>query len=182
MRGGRQYLCSVIEEHDPDWPRQYEEAAKGIREASDGEWLVEHIGSTAIEGLCAKPIIDLAVRVERLSDVEDKLPALEALGWRDIAAGPRTHRVLVRQRGDVRTHIAHFFCAEQWDTCNQRIFRDWLQEHADDRLRYETVKRAAATAGLSGRAYTAGKTAIVQEIVDRARTARGLPSVNVWDK
>jgi GrpB-like predicted nucleotidyltransferase (UPF0157 family) len=97
-------------------------------------------------------------------------------------AGPRTHRVLVRRRGRVRSHIAHFFAADQWQACNQRIFRDWLRANADDRLRYERVKRAAAEQANGGRDYTARKTAVIQEIIDRARAARGLPSVDVWDK
>jgi GrpB-like predicted nucleotidyltransferase (UPF0157 family) len=172
----------VIEEYNPDWPRQYAETAAALVTISNGQWLVEHIGSTAIEGLAAKPIIDLAVRVERLTEIETQLPTLEALGWRDLGAGPRTHRVLVKQRGRVRTHLAHFFSADQWETCNQRIFRDWLQGNADDRLRYERVKRTAAEQAAVGREYTARKTAVVQEIVDRARAAQGLPSVDVWDK
>lgn len=90
--------------------------------------------------------------------------------------------MLVKKRGLERTHIAHFFDAEQWETCNQRIFRDWLRAHPDDRVRYERVKRAAAADAIPGREYTARKTAIVQEIVDRARTALGLPLVDVWDK
>ncbi|MDX6260798.1 MAG: hypothetical protein QOH84_2486 [Kribbellaceae bacterium] len=104
----------MIEEYNPDWPRQYAEAAAALVAASDGRWLVEHIGSTSIEGLPAKPIIDLAVRVTQLPEIEPHLPALETLGWHDLVAGPRTHRVLVRRRGRVRTHIAHFFSADQW--------------------------------------------------------------------
>ena len=56
----------------------------------------------------------------------------------------------------MRTHIAHFFEAHQWETCNQRLFRDWLRAHPDDRVRYERVNRAAAA-------------------------ALGLPLVDVWD-
>ncbi len=81
-----------------------------------------------------------------------------------------------------RTHIAHFFDATQWDTCNQRILRDRLLADAIDRRLYEQVNRAAAVTARPGRDYTARKTAVVQEIVDRARASRGLPSVDVWDK
>lgn len=171
----------MIEEYDPSWPARYQEAASELVAASGGQWLVEHIGSTAVEGLAAKPVIDLAVRVDRHDDVLMLMPALESLGWVDVGAGPRTHLVLVKQREHVRTHIAHFFEAEQWETCNQRLFRDWLRAHPDDRVRYEQVKRAAA-AETGGREYTARKTELVQAIVDRARSALGLPLVDVWDK
>lgn len=134
-------LGTVIEEYDAGWPARFEEAAAGLREASSGTWTVEHIGSTSVVGLAAKPVIDIAVRVARLDEVEQRLPALEALGWRDVAAGPKTHRVLVRLRGHERTHIAHFFEAARWETCNQRIFRDWLRSHPEDRARYEQAKR-----------------------------------------
>jgi GrpB-like predicted nucleotidyltransferase (UPF0157 family) len=127
----------------------------------------------------ARPIIDLAVCVPVLAAVDEQRAVLAGVGFLPIVAGPRTHRVLVRMSERQRTHIAHFFTAEQWDTCNQRIFRDWLITHPDDRAEYERAKWVAAGAG---RDYTAGKTAVVQEIVDRARATRGLPSVDVWDK
>lgn len=153
-----------------------------IRDATGASWVIEHIGSTAVPGLVAKPIIDLAVRVERLEEVEEYRDRLAVIGFVGIPGGPRTHRVLAREADGRRAHLAHFFDAEQWDACNQRIFRDWLLSHPEDRRRYEQVKRAAAREATGGRDYTARKTAIVQEVVDRARAALGLPQVDVWDK
>jgi len=169
----------VLVPYDPSWPEQFRAAAADIRRATGTEWPIEHIGSTAIPGLAAKPIIDVAVCVPTLADVDDHRAALAGVGFLPIAAGPRTHRVLVRMSGRQRTHVAHFFPADQWDTCNQRIFRDWLITHPDDRAKYERAKRVAAAEPAH---YTERKTAVVQEIVDRARAARGLPSVDVWDK
>jgi GrpB-like predicted nucleotidyltransferase (UPF0157 family) len=168
--------------YDSRWPEQFRAAAADIRQATGQDWLIEHIGSTAVPGLAAKPVIDLAVRVDRPADVGENENALACAGFVDVAAGPRTHRVLVRMSGRERTHIAHFFAATQWDACNQRIFRDWLLVHSDDRDRYEQVKRAAAAEARGGRDYTARKTAVIQEIVDRARATLGLPQVDIWDK
>jgi GrpB-like predicted nucleotidyltransferase (UPF0157 family) len=171
----------VLVPYDPGWPERFRAAAADIRRATGTEWPIEHIGSTAIPGLVAKPIIDLAVCVPELTAVDEHRAALAGVGFLPIAAGPRTHRVLVRMSGRERTHIAHFFAADQWETCNQRIFRDWLNTHPADRAKYEQVKIAAA-ADATGRDYTARKTAVVQEIVDRARAESGLPGVDVWDK
>ena len=172
----------MLSDYDPNWPAGFEAAAEDLSRATGAGWVIEHIGSTSIPGLPAKPTIDLAVRVEQLTDVDLHDHALSRVGFVAIAAGPRTHRVRVRLVGDVRTHVAHFFTAAQWDTCNQRIFRDWLRLHAEDRERYASAKRAAEVEAIGSRDYTARKTSTVQAIVDRARSARGLPSVDVWDK
>ena len=132
-------------------------------------------------GLSAKPIIDLAIRVPDLDAVDERIDTLRAIGWYPIARGPQTHRVLVRMRGDQRTHIAHFFRAEDWDTVHQRIFADWLRRHPADRDLYAEAKRSAAREATGGRDYTLRKRSVVQEITDRARTARGLPPVDSWD-
>lgn len=144
---------------------------------------IEHIGSTAIPGLSAKPIIDLAVRVEDEHDFERHRPGLERDGWRS-GSGVRTHQVMLREQDGTRTHIAHFFVRTAWDEAHQRLFRDWLLAHPFDARRYEDVKRVAARAAAAGRApYNAAKTAIVQEIVDRARAERCLPTgASVSDK
>ncbi|MFI2362988.1 GrpB family protein [Promicromonospora sp. NPDC019610] len=171
----------MLVEYDQHWPQRFERTAAELSEI-EPSWIVEHIGSTAIPGMAAKPAIDLAVRVGSFTDVEDRFESLAALGWLRIARGPRAHLVLVRQEGPRRTDIAHFFTAEQWETCNQRIFRDWLLAHPEDATRYLDAKRAAAEAATGIPDYTARKTAVVQDIVDRARTARGLPLVDVWEK
>lgn len=171
----------LLQTYDPGWPEEFERAAAAIRAVAPA-WEVEHIGSTSLVGMAAKPIIDLAVRIVDEADLEQRLPALTAIGWLRIAAGPRTHRVLVRQQGERRTHIAHFFTAEQWDTCHQRIFAAWLRSHEDARERYLAVKRAAEAKGLAGRAYTLRKLDVVAEITNEARAARGLPPAQVWDK
>ncbi|MDR2998923.1 MAG: GrpB family protein [Microbacterium sp.] len=164
--------------HDPAWQRRYEEIADELRRAGDADWQIEHIGSTAIPGIRAKPIIDVAVRLCGEGDFERHRPALEAAGWR-VGSRVRSHRVMVFESDGVRTRIAHFFAPDQWEHAHQRVFRDWLREHPEDAHRYERVKIEAAS---DPAGYNAGKTAIVQEIMDRARAARGLPSVDVYDK
>ena len=172
----------MLAAYDPTWPDRFREVAAEIRAATGEDWSIEHIGSTAVPDLAAKPIIDLAVRVNQLTDVDRRATDLARIGFLAIAAGPTTHRVRVRMAGAQRTHVAHFFPAPQWEHCNQRLFRDWLLTHPADRDRYEQVKRVVAAATDGSREYTARKTVFVQEIVNQARDALGLPHADVWDK
>lgn len=172
----------VLVPYDPEWPKQFARAAAELRQLGDSDWLIEHIGSTAVPGIMAKPIIDVAVRIRDQEDFDDHRAGLEAGGWR-IGSGVRSHRVMVYEPAGVRTRIAHFFPAADWETVNQRILRDWLLGHPADAARYEEAKLAAADAARLGKSsYNIGKTAVIQEIVDRARAERGLPSVSVYDK
>lgn len=168
--------------YDPAWADQFASIASEITTLTDADWLIEHIGSTAIPGMRAKPIIDLAIRIRDLQDFDTHVPALEAGGWRRGSA-VRTHPVMIHETDGVRTAIAHLFVAEDWDAANQRILRDWLLAHPDDADRYSHAKCDAVAAAARGRStYNAAKTPAIQEIVDRARAARGLPSVPVHDK
>jgi len=167
---------------DPSWPAEYERAAAELADIVPADWPIEHIGSTSVPGLIAKPIIDLGVRVPALAAVVELDPQLRSAGWHQLARGPVTHLVRVKESEGRRTHIAHFFAAEDWEHCHQRVFRDWLQDLPEDRDRYAEAKRSAAAAAEDGRDYTLRKRAVVEEITNRARTARGLPAVEVWDK
>jgi GrpB-like predicted nucleotidyltransferase (UPF0157 family) len=168
--------------YDPSWLERFELLAAEIRTHGDEAWTVEHIGSTAVPGLRAKPIIDLAVRIASVADLERHRPALEAKGWQ-IGSGVRSHPVMILTAGERRVAIAHFFAAADWETVNQRILRDWLLGHPDDVVLYEQAKESAVVSAQEGTtAYNEAKTAVIQEIVDRARAARGLASVPVSDK
>ena len=89
--------------------------------------------------------------------------------------------MFVRSVDGRRTHILHVFSADQWPQCNQRLFRDKLLHDEDARRRYQQLKEEiAATA--DGRAYTAAKNSLIQELLDEERRSRGLPPVVAWDK
>lgn len=132
--------------------------------------------------MSAKPIIDVAVRIADGEDFELHRDGLEAAGWR-LGSGVRSHPVMIFEDAGIRTRIAHFFAAAEWAEVNQRILRDWLLQHPEDIELYEHAKHAAVDAARMGEeSYNAGKTAVIQLLVDRARAARGLPSVSVYDK
>lgn len=137
---------------------------------------LEHIGSTAVPGLAAKPVIDLMAAVTSLDTVEDA--PLGRLGYRRHFNGMEDRLLYVREHDERRTHILHVVTLASWPTRNQRILRDYLREHPADAERYAQLKRQIA--GLPG--YSGHKTALIQELTDRARAERGLPSVPVWEK
>ena len=173
---------AVLVPHDPTWSETFARVAAELRRHGNPDWRVEHVGSTAIPGMSAKPIIDVAVRIADDEDLELHGPGLEAAGWA-VGSSVRSHRVMIIEENGVRTRIAHFFEAADWDQVNQRILRDWLLQNPEDARLYERAKHAAVDASRRGdESYNAGKTAVVQLLVDRARAARGLPSVSVYDK
>ncbi|WP_411700538.1 GrpB family protein [Conyzicola sp.] len=130
---------------------------------------VEHIGSTSVPGLAAKPIVDIVVTVDDITAEEDYLDALLAAGYRLRTREPR-HRLVRTPARDVHVHIY-----ERGDPAvvEYLLLRDRLRTDADDRALYESTKRSL----LRGRwddmnAYADAKTDVILAIKARARAAR----------
>jgi len=142
---------------------------------------IEHIGSTAVPGLAAKPIIDLMAATASLDAVVAREDALGTLGFRRIETG-MPDRLFYARDDEVgrRTHHLHVVPLAAWDTRNERLLRDHLRTHPRDRDRYAMLKQTARDK--DGEDYTRAKTAVIQYLVDRARSERGLPSVPVWEE
>ena len=163
---------------DPDWPRQYDALAGRIREALGWRVLqLEHVGSTAVPGLPAKPVIDIDLTVADPGREQDYVPALEAAGFRLRIREPwwHGHRVL---RADEPPCNLHVFGFDSPELIKHRIFRDWLRGNPGDRDRYAAIKRqAAADANAAAEhvmQYNARKQQVIREIYHRAFTAAGL--------
>jgi GrpB-like predicted nucleotidyltransferase (UPF0157 family) len=152
-----------------------------IRSAlSDRALLVEHVGSTAVPGLCAKPIIDIVLAVEDSTDEGSYVPALEEQGFALRAREPAwyQHRYLIQESGDAQWQL-HVFSAGCEEIERMLAFRDWLRANADDRLHYENVKRElAARTWRHVQNYADAKADIVREILARAGSMQeaGRPS------
>lgn len=143
---------------------------------------IEHIGSTAVPGLAAKPIIDLMGAVDDFDPVERREALLNGIGFVRHFNGMTDRLLYVRGSGGARTHILHVVGAQSWPTRNQRMLRDHLREHPADAQRYAALKRAIVAADQGPDDYTRAKTELIQELTDRARANRGLPPVPVWEK
>jgi GrpB-like predicted nucleotidyltransferase (UPF0157 family) len=168
----------AMTEPDPAWPLHYSDLATRIRQALGWRVLqIEHVGSTSVPGLPAKPIIDIDLTVADSGREPDYVPALEAAGFTLTVREPwwYGHRML---RADEPRCNLHVFGPESPELIRHRIFRDWLRGNPADRDRYAAVKRRAASeANAHGEhvmQYNARKEHVIREIYERAFTAAGL--------
>ncbi|MFC8348265.1 GrpB family protein [Streptomyces sp. NPDC057280] len=185
MRGvdGKESGGIRIAPYDPSWPRQAAAAIDALRAAVPGLFVeIEHIGSTAVPGLAAKPVIDLMAAVHDLAHAAPHQATLADLGYRPHDNGMTDRLLYVRAADGVRSHILHVVTLESWPTRNQRLFRDYLRAHPADAIRYARLKQTIVAAGTGPGEYARAKTALVQELTDRARSQLGLPPVPVWEK
>jgi GrpB-like predicted nucleotidyltransferase (UPF0157 family) len=164
----------LIEDYDPAWADRFTAAASLLEERPGGRIIgVEHVGSTSVPGLAAKPIIDIDLLVEDSENESLYVPVLEELGYRLVLREPwwHGHRMLVSAEEDVNLHVWPQGAPEP---VRHRLFRDWLWTHADDRHLYEVAKRRLAqqTADAPGD-YTLAKNAVIDEIYARIFAAAG---------
>jgi GrpB-like predicted nucleotidyltransferase (UPF0157 family) len=152
--------------------------AKEITEALGGSALaVEHVGSTSVPDLTAKPVIDIDLTVASSHDEQAYVPALERCGFVLVVREPwwYEHRLLRRTDPACTLHVFSPDCAE---AARHLIFRDWLRAHPVDRSLYAAAKVSAAehTRAVGGHTmdYNARKESAVREIYDRAFRALGL--------
>jgi GrpB-like predicted nucleotidyltransferase (UPF0157 family) len=167
-----------IVEPDPTWPAQFDVLAGRIRDALGGRALaVEHVGSTSVPGLPAKPIIDIDVTVDDPRAESTYVPDLEAVGFRLRAREPGWHQHRLFLLDEPRANV-HVFGPDSPELVRHRMLREWLIEHADDRERYAAAKRDSAiasnAAGESGMAYNRRKEPVIRDILDRMFRAHGL--------
>jgi GrpB-like predicted nucleotidyltransferase (UPF0157 family) len=154
---------------DPRWPEVYAELAARIRAALGTRALaVEHVGSTSVPGLAAKPVIDVDLTVADSADEPSYLPELEAAGFTLRVREPdwEEHRCL---RGEHPVCNLHVWSPGAIEPQRHRVFRDWLREHDDDREAYGALKRELATSGSfdSVMDYNNQKGALVYTIYER---------------
>jgi GrpB-like predicted nucleotidyltransferase (UPF0157 family) len=169
--GGPQPLTAPIEirESDPAWPALYELEEARIRAIlGDRVGRIEHVGSTSVPGLPAKPIIDIGLEVPSSAAEERYVPELEAAGYALRIREPDwfEHRVFKGPDTDANLHVFSAGC-EELD--RMILFRDRLRSDAADRHRYAAVKRALARRSWRYvQQYADAKTAVVAEIMARA--------------
>lgn len=160
------------------WIDQYKYCADNLGRALGPSWEIEHVGSTSVPGLAAKPVIDMAIRIPAGIDLNICAELFTRACW----TAPRElgdHAASFFLVDGVRTGIAHVFTAEQWAEAHVRLFADWLRSHPIDRDRYGALKADLVRNGSwqEGR-YTTAKAAFVLEIVNQARSAKGLQPVD----
>lgn len=170
-------------DYDAGWPDLAATALVELKTALPGIFLaIEHIGSTSVPGLAAKPVIDLMAAAEEVDMVARHDRVLSGLGYGRFGTGMPGRLFYQRDRDGRRTHHLHVVPARDFTTRNELLLRDYLRSHPGDVARYAELKRRLATVALSGDEYTRAKTDLIQELTDAARAERGLPSVPVWEE
>ena len=167
----------VIVDHDARWPAKFEEE-RGRIVAAIGPHVtgIEHIGSTAVPGLAAKPVIDVLVGLRSLDDARECIRPVVGLGYEyvpEFEAELPERRFFRKDTDGARSHHIHMVEHGSPFWVRHILFRDHLRTHPEDARRYEALKRELAARFRDDRgAYTEGKTAFVREIEDTARTER----------
>lgn len=166
--GGPEPLTVGLHEHDPAWADRYEEHRDRIAAALDGLHVsIAHIGSTSVPGLAAKPIVDVAVAVPDVTDEDAYLTPLLAAGYVLRVREPG-HRMVRTPERDTHVHVYEHGARAIDDYL---LLRDHLRLDADDRQRYEDVKRSlTARTWDDTNAYADAKTEVIEAIKERART------------
>jgi len=164
----------TIVRYDPRWVTQFADERRAIRECVDAAvpLVIEHFGSTAIQGVPAKPIIDIMIGADRRhwSTIIRALKHIAYVHWEDNPDADREFLVKgMPPFGTRRTHHVHL-CEVGGSLWERLLFRDYLQYHAEDRRAYARLKQRLSTAYPEDReAYTRGKDTLLAEIMDRAR-------------
>ena len=168
--GGREHVPIVVVDPDERWAERYAVLRERLRAALGSAALrVEHIGSTAVAGLAAKPIIDVLVTVRDVEDEAAFVPPMERAGFVLRVREPE-HRMFRTPARDVHVHV---YEPEHAAVSAYLDLRDWLRVDADDRALYERTKRLLATRTWTDmNAYADAKTDVITAILRRARTWR----------
>ena len=120
-----------------------------------------------------------AADLDRVASYDD---TLGEIGYRRYDTGMSGRLFYFRdQRGRRICHL-HVVPVDTWPTRNERLLRDYLRDHPADVARYAELKRRLAAGHGDPAGYTRAKTELIQELTDRARAARGLPPVPVWER
>ncbi len=161
----------TLSPYDSAWPSLFDRLKNHLIEALGDEILLrEHVGSTAVPGLSAKPIIDMVLAVADSSSEKSYVPPLVEKGYALKIREPDWYEHRLLKGPDVRGNL-HVFSEGCEEIDRMLLFRDWLRNHAEDRLLYEETKRElAARTWKYTQNYADAKAEIVQEILARARS------------
>lgn len=136
-----------VVEYNPAWVSLFESEQSLLENALGGLAVkVEHIGSTAVPGLAAKPVIDILIEVSGLPELESRSRELESIGYLVLGENGITGRRYFQKGGNQRSHHVHAFETGDTNLLRHRAFRDYLIAHPDIALEYSGVKKMAAAA------------------------------------
>jgi GrpB-like predicted nucleotidyltransferase (UPF0157 family) len=160
-----------IAPYDPEWPARFQDERATLQRAL-APWLagpIEHIGSTAVPGLSAKPVIDIMTGVESLEASTPAITAAEAIGYCYFPYRPDREHWFCKPSPAFRTHHLHLVPAGSAQWIRSIAFRDFSRAHADVAHEYDALKRTlAAKFKLDREGYTDAKSPFIDAVTDRA--------------
>jgi GrpB-like predicted nucleotidyltransferase (UPF0157 family) len=165
----------IIVDYDARWPKLYEkEKVKILKAIGSKVVAIEHVGSTAVPGLGAKPIVDIMVGVRIISDAEDCIEPLKNIGYEyvpEYEAEIPERRYFRKGPSEVPNRHFHLHMVERTSNFWQRhaLFRDYLRTHPETAQQYYRLKKElAAKHGANREAYTEAKTSFIESVVAKA--------------
>jgi GrpB-like predicted nucleotidyltransferase (UPF0157 family) len=163
----------VLVAYDPTWPRLFVKEFERISSALGQNALaIEHVGSTSVPGLAAKPIIDILLVVANSADETSYAPSLEKAGYVLGIREPEWHEHRMFKGPDANINL-HVFSEGDDEIERMLIFRDWLRENSADRDFYLATKRELSQQSWKYvQNYADAKTKVVESIIARARSSR----------
>ncbi|WP_155593886.1 GrpB family protein [Lysinibacillus cavernae] len=162
----------VLSEYDPNWEQQFLYEKRRIQEVIGHSIVgIEHIGSTSIKGLKAKPIIDILLGVQSIEEVPELIEALKNIEYEYVPKPELMDRRFFRKglwgQGTSHLHICEYNSNEWNDKC---LFRDYLRLNAQAANEYEALKEQLADHFQNDRpTYTQKKEPFIQKIITKAK-------------
>lgn len=169
--------CVNLVSYDSEWPLLAQIEIDKIKSVFPVDAIIDiqHVGSTAIVGLSAKPIIDIQIAVSSLENIKLlAVPGLQKLGYEYWANNPDPKQMFfvkgMPPYGEKRTHHVHIFEQDSEHWCNKLLFRDYLRLHSDVANEYEQLKLKLAHEHLYDREkYTDAKMDFVNKVLQLAK-------------
>jgi GrpB-like predicted nucleotidyltransferase (UPF0157 family) len=158
-----------LEKHDLLWQQYFIQERERIRQIlHDDSTAIQHIGSTAISSIYAKPIVDIMIGVETFPPSQHLADGLVSLGYNALGEAGVPERLYFRYRG-LRLFNVHVVEREGQHWVSNLALRDYLRAYPEEAKRYEEVKMKAVQSGVSSLLkYSEGKSVIVEELLSRA--------------
>jgi GrpB-like predicted nucleotidyltransferase (UPF0157 family) len=172
----------VLAEYDRTWPLAFHRESIRLLEATRGLLVgIEHIGSTSVPGLAAKPIIDMLAEVDQVElNSAPLVPLLQPLGYLDRSA-EFTDRLLFSGGSSPMTHNLHIVARGTASLRNEILFRDRMRRDPAAASQYLALKRTLASRTYDDpHGYSRAKSEFVVTIVDEEHKTRGLDPVDIW--
>jgi GrpB-like predicted nucleotidyltransferase (UPF0157 family) len=173
----------ALREYDPSWPAAFHRESIRLLDAAEGLLVgIEHIGSTSVPGLGAKPTIDMLGEIDQVElDSAPLAPILNSLGYLDRSAEFTDRLLFSSGPSGRRTHNLHIVPRGTASMRNEILFRDRLRRDPRAASQYEALKHTLASKTYQDpHGYSRAKSEFVVTIINQERAARGLSPVDIW--